>query len=110
MEALLPKLAELAFEGMNEARAWTLALAAYHPSAWAALGVDAPQLMPSAGTGTVALVRYAVAGTTPEPSVIATVLEENDELRDYYEEGISELPRSGHARDLVLELANEGRL
>ena len=110
VEALLPRLAELALEGMTEARAWTLALAAYHPNVWVALGVDADQFMALGDTGTAVLVRCAVSGTTPEPSVIATVLEENDELRDYFEEVISELPRSGHARGLVLELADEGRL
>ena len=110
VEALLPKLADLALEGMTEARAWTLALAAYHPDAWAALEADPAKFMPSADTGTAALIRCAVSGTTPEPSVIATVLEGDDELRDYFEEVIGELPPSAHARGLVLELANQGRL
>jgi hypothetical protein len=61
-------------------------------------------------TATADLVRCAVSGTTPEPSVIATVLEGNDELRDYFEAVIGERPPSSHARGLVLELANQGRL
>jgi hypothetical protein len=103
--ALLPDMANWALEGAREARTWTLALAAYHPGAWASLGIDAAQLMPETDAATADLVGAALSGTIPAGGLIASVLALNDDLRDYYEEVISDLPPARQARQLVLELA-----
>ena len=105
VKALLPDFAAWALEGAPEARTWTLALAAQHPNAWASLGVDATQLMPDVDPVTADLVRHAVSGTIPEETLVDAVLESDADLRDYYEEVISELPEHRRARLLVLELA-----
>jgi hypothetical protein len=110
VKALLPDLAAWALEGAPEARTWTLALAAQHPDAWASLGVDATQLMPDVDPATAELVRHAVSGTIPEERLIYAVLASDADLRDYYEEVISELPQHRWARRLVLELAITERL
>jgi hypothetical protein len=109
-EALLPDLAEWALEGAPEARTWTLALAAHHPVAWASLGLEAAQLMPGVDPAIAALVRHAVSGTIPEQSLIAAVLALDADVRDYYDEVISELPKVRQPRRLVLELAITERL
>lgn len=103
--ALLPDMANWALEGTREARTWTLALAAYHPGAWASLGVDAALLMPGTDAATADLVSAALSGTIPSGGLIASVLALNDDLRDYYEEVISDLQPARQARQLVLELA-----
>jgi hypothetical protein len=110
VEALLPDLAAWALEGAPEARTWTLALAAHHPDAWASLGVDATQLMPDVEPATAELVGHAVAGIIPDEGLIEAVLASDTDLRDYYEEVISELPPHRRARRLVLELAVSERL
>lgn len=110
VKGLLPDLAAWALQGAAEARTWTLALAAQHPDAWASLGVDATLLMPDLDPATADLARHAVSGTIPEETLIETVLASDDDLRNYYEEVISELPQYQRARRLVLELAITERL
>jgi hypothetical protein len=110
VKALLPDFAAWALEGAPEARTWTLALAAQHPDAWASLGVDATQLMSDVDPATADLVRHAVAGTIPEETLIDAVLASDADLREYYEEVISELPQNRRAPLLVLELAISERL
>jgi hypothetical protein len=110
VRALLPDLAAWALEGDPEARRWTLALAAQHPDAWALLGVDATRLMPDVDPATADLVRHAVSGITPEETLVDAVIASDADLRDYYEEVISELPHHQRARRLVLELAVTERL
>jgi hypothetical protein len=110
VKALLPDFAAWALEGAPEARTWTLALAAQHPDAWASLGVDATQLMSDVDPATADVVRHAVAGTIPEETLIDAVLASDADLREYYEEVISELPQNRRAPLLVLELAISERL
>ncbi len=110
VKALLPDMAAWAREGAPEARTWTLALAAQHPDAWVSLGVDATQLVQDVDRTTADLVRHAVSGTIPEEELIDAVLASDGDLRDYYEEVISELPPHRRARRLVLELAVTERL
>lgn len=110
VKALLPDFAAWALEGAREARRWTLALAAQHPDAWASLGVDATQLMPDVDPATAAFVRHAVSGTIPEEALVDAVLASDADLRDYYEEVITELPQHRRARLLVRELAITKRL
>lgn len=105
VEQVLPDLTAWALEGGQEARTWALALAAYHPQAWAALGVDVDRLLSGLDAATASLVRHAVSGTLPEESLVAGVLSSDNDLRDYYDEVISELPRDRQPRRLVLELA-----
>lgn len=110
VRALLPYFAAWALDGAPEARRWTLALAAWHPDAWASLEIDALQLMPAVDPATSDLVRHAVSGTVPEEALIDSFLAMNADVRDYYVEVISELPRHRRARQFVLELASTGRL
>lgn len=110
VEALLPDLAAWALDGAREARSWALALAAYHPNVWSTLGVDPAQLMPGIDAATADLVRHATSGTIPDDAVFAAVLASDDDLRDYYEEVISELSPDRQSRRLVLELAVTERL
>ncbi|QGN58893.1 hypothetical protein [Nostocoides sp. HKS02] len=109
-EAVLPGLTAWALEGCREARTWTLALAAHHPTAWASLGVDSAQLMPNEAAAKTELVHHAVSGTLPSKRLVAEVLATEPELGEYYEEVISESPEYRHARMMVLELAVAGRL
>jgi len=110
VKALLPDFTAWALEGAPEARTWTLALAAQHPDAWASLGVDQTQLIPDVDPAIADLVRHAVSGTIAEETLIDEVLASDADLRDYYEEVISELPQHRRARLLVLELAVTERL
>ncbi|WP_344233411.1 hypothetical protein [Kribbella hippodromi] len=110
VEALLPDLTAWALEGTHEARTWALALAAYNPDSWISLGVDVVQLMPGIDTATVHLVRHATSGTIPAETLIDTILASDDDLREYYQEVIAEVPQNRQARQLVLELAVAGRL
>lgn len=110
VEELLPDLTTWALEGGQEALTWTLALAAYHPHAWAEFGVDVDRLVSGLDAATAGLVRHAVSETLPEESLVAAVLSSDDDLRCYYDEVISELPPDRQARRLVLELAVTERL
>ena len=110
VRALLPDLTAWALEGAPEARRWTLALAAQHPDAWELVSVDATELMPDADPADADLVRHAVSGVVPEPSLIEAVVASDDDLLDYYETVISEVPPAQRARRIVLELAISERL
>lgn len=109
-EAVLPDLTAWALEGCREARTWALALAAHHPTAWSSLGVDAAQLMPGATAVETELVRHALSGTLPSPQLVAELLASEPELRDFYDEVISEGPEGRRARMIVLELAVTERI
>lgn len=110
VESLLPALTGLALEGLTEARPWALALAARHPTTWAGLGVDAEALMSSTEPAVRELVRCALADTIPDAAVVSAVVDADEELRECVDEVIAEGPATGHARALVLELADTGRL
>lgn len=105
VEALLPDLAAWALHGSRDTRTWTLALVAYDPDVWASLGVDVAQLLAGLDAATADLVHHAVSGMPVEETLIAPVIAPDDDLRDYYDEAISELPQDQRARRLVLELA-----
>jgi hypothetical protein len=66
--------------------------------------------MPGADRAAADLVRHAVSGTIPDETLVGAVLASDADLRDYYEEVISELPPHRRARLLVLELAVTERL
>lgn len=107
---LLPELTALARSGDTEASRWAIALGAYHPEAWAVLGVEASELMRSADPSVAELVHHALSGTEPDQDLIEEVVRSDEDLLDYYEQVVSDHPVETRLRRIVLELAVSERL
>jgi hypothetical protein len=105
VSALVPDFAAWALAGDPEARRWTIALGAYHPEAWASLRMDIAELMPTAEPVVAELVRHAVSVTLPDQGLVDEVVASDDDLGDYYQQVVSELPPATQVRRIVLELA-----
>ncbi len=110
VSALLPDFAAWAKAGVPEARRWTLALAAYHPEAWASLRIGVAELLPTGDPVLAEFVRQVVSGTLPGQRLVDEVVASDDDLGDYYEQVLEELPLATQVRRIVLELAISERL